>query len=92
MANLGKIRHECNVSGEPSQLNIGTIGNVEVESCAGVGDVTGSASMSCGTGELDTGLKAVASGLKDMVRCRSAETERSMVLMPLSRCSQRFAD
>jgi hypothetical protein len=92
MANLVKVRHECNVNGERSQLNVGAIGNVEVGSCAGVGDVTGSAPISCGTGELNTGLKAVASGLKDVVRCCSAETERSMILISLLRCNQRFAD
>ena len=68
-----------------SQLNIGAIWIAEVVSSAGVGDVTGVASISSYTGELNTGLKATASGLKDVVRCLSAEAGRPMMFMSLPR-------
>ena len=65
-----------------SRLNIGAIGNVE---CGATVVVCGVDSASCGVEELNPGLKAAASGLKDVVRCRSTEMGRSMLLMLLLR-------
>jgi hypothetical protein len=72
-----------------SQLNIGVIGKAELRSWAGAGDVArvvevaGITSSLCRTRELNTGLKAVASGLKDVVRCCNIDMGRSMLSMLL---------
>lgn len=68
---------------ESSQLNIGAIAKVWSVSRGGVGDVVGTRATSCGSGELSTELKAAASGLKDVLRCRSTGIGRSMVTLLL---------
>lgn len=55
------------------------IANRRSESCGAGGDAVGASAVLCRGGELETGLKAVASGLKDVARCGDAETGRSML-------------
>ena len=66
-------------------LNIGTIREACLEDVGGVGAAGRELSTSCRIEEPKTGLKAAASGLKDVVRCCSAEIGRSMLWMLLLR-------
>lgn len=63
-----------------SQLNIGTI-EIDLKASGGVGAASGPSSMSCWMGELNTGLKAAASGLNDIVRRDSVESGLSILSM-----------